>query len=141
MIPGDRKLSLQRTVKSPLWGSTIPERLAYLCWDLEQHPETVETFFQLADGHQRRKPGRRFSGSDVFAVMRWNGSGHAGDDTFRMNNNLCTCFVRLYVQERPESRKLLDLRKSWLDSLNAKEQEQLDDALARGRAKLEARNP
>jgi hypothetical protein len=74
--------SFERNVKAPPWGSTIPEHLDYLAWHLEQHPETLERFFQLADDHQRRKPGRRFSANDAFAVMRWQDSGHAEGDVF-----------------------------------------------------------
>jgi hypothetical protein len=140
VIRGSRKLSLERTVSAPAWGSTIPEHLAYLGWHLAEHPETLETFFQLADDHQRRKPGKRFSASDAFAVMRWNGNG-VSEDVFAVNNNLLTCYARLYLRERPKARALIEVRGSWLDTLDAGEWAMLDLALARGRAKLEARNP
>jgi hypothetical protein len=125
---------------SPGWGDSIPERIKYLVWHLVTHPEFLEALFFLLDDHQRRKPGVRMSVRDAFAVMRWNGSG-VDNDVFRVNSNLIACFTRIYVMERPDAQKLLDLRKSWLDSLNAVERAQLDDALSRGRAKLEARDP
>ena len=140
MIRRNRKPSFERTVMAPRWGETIPEHLAYLTWHLEQHPETLETFFALADDHQRRKPGRRFSASDAFAVLRWHGNG-VSDDVFAMNNNLLTCYTRLYLRERPKARELIEVRGSWLDTLGAGEWAVLDAALARGRAKLEARTP
>jgi hypothetical protein len=129
VIRGSRNPSLERTVKSPAWGNSITDHLKYLAW----------TFFALADDHQRRKPGRRFGASDAFAVMRWQGDG-VTDDVFAINNNLLTCYTRLYLRERPKARDLLEVRRSWLDTLGVAEWAILDAALARGRSTLEARN-
>jgi hypothetical protein len=126
-----RKLSLERTVQAPAWGNTISAHLDYLCWHLETHPDVLENLFKICDDHQRRKPGKRFSVPDAFAVLRWQGFG-VNDDVFAMNNNLLACYARLYVRERPEARELIDLRTSWIDSLNALERPRLYAALARG---------
>jgi hypothetical protein len=130
----------ERTVSAPAWGNSIPAHLAYLAWNLEGHPETLEAFFAICDDHQRRKPGRKFSASDAYAVMRWQGNG-VSDDVYAVNNNAMACFVRLYLQQRPGARDLIETRTSWLDSLGAGEWVKLEAALARGRTKLEARNP
>ena len=100
-----------RAVPAPEWGNSIPEHIAYLAWHLEVHPETLESIFVLCDDHRKRKPGRRFSVSDAFAVARWNGDG-VSDDVFAMNNNLIACFARIYLDERPAAKELIDKRKS-----------------------------
>ena len=127
--------SFERTVVAPEWGDSIASHLGYLCWHLENHPDVLETLFALLDDHQKRKPGRQFSVSDAFAVMRWKGDG-VSDDIFAMNNNLLACFSRIYVNERPAAKKLIDVRRSWLDSLDAAGWHQIRVALARGRATL-----
>lgn len=132
---------LNQTIQAPPWGETIPEHIDFLCWHLENHPEILESFFQFADDHQRRRPGKRFGASDVFGAMRWFGDSeiHAHDDVFALNNNVVACFARLYLRERPGARDLIATRKSWLDLLNSAEQGLIDNALHRGRARLEVR--
>ena len=132
--------SFERTVKAQ-WGDSIPQHMAFIGWHLEQHPEIFEALVTLCDQHRRRKPEGRISVQDAFAVLRWHSPLGARDDVYAINSNLTAVFARLYLRERPEARGLIDLRKSFLDSLKPEEWTQIDAALARGRAKLEARNP
>ena len=136
-----RKLSLERTVFAPAWGNSITQNVAFVCWHLEQHPEILETLFELCDDHQRRRPGKGFSVKDAFGVLRWYAPVGADDDVFSIDNNLTAWYTRIYLSERPNARGLIDKRNAVADSLGIAEQTLIDAALARGRAKLEARNP
>jgi hypothetical protein len=136
-------VNLERTVTAPqVQSGHVPSHISYCCWFLEEHPEMLEGFIQFADDFHRRNPTVIFGAPLILSAMRYAASRdfHASDDTFRVNNNIGSLLVRLYRQERPGVAKVLDIRKSWLDSLNTTEQAQLDDALARGRTKLEARD-
>jgi hypothetical protein len=129
----------ERTLKAPPWGDSITEHITFVCWHLEQHPEILEQLFALCDQHRRRKPEGRISVQDAFAVLRWHSPVGARDDVFAINSNLTAVYSRLYLRERSEARALIDTRTSFLDSLKPGEWGLLDAALARGRAKLEAR--
>jgi hypothetical protein len=130
-------------VTSPGWGASIPERIKYLVWVLTEHPEQLEAFLSLAGVWHGRNPTRRFGAVMILSVMRWeSGTGpHALDDAFRVNNNAAAHFARVFLKENPSAKAVFSTRKSWLDSLGASEQGQLDDALEQGRKRLEARTP
>jgi hypothetical protein len=79
--------------------------------------------------------------NDAFAVARWNSPVGVDDDVFSINQNLTSCYARLYLSERPVAVGLIDTRKSFLDSLSTDEQRILDEALERGRIRLDERLP
>jgi hypothetical protein len=134
-------MAFERKVTAPSWGESIPERLSYIGWNLEVHPEMLEEFFHLADDFHRRNPTTKFGAPLILSVMRYNSNSHATDDVFAVNNSLGSAFVFLYAAERPAVAPMLDMRSRWLRSLSAAERAILDTALDRGRLKLEARGP
>jgi hypothetical protein len=114
-----RKTGLGKPTTAPRWTDQIPDRIAYFCWVLREHPHIYTKFRALADEYRARNPGHPFSAELIIAVMRYHSSVRAEGDVYALNATLKPLMARLYLLERNDAP--IEKRNAWLDHLSQAE--------------------
>ena len=88
-------------------------------WYLTENAHIYRAFRRELDQRFHQYPEARVSADAALHHIRWQTPTGARGDLVKINNNASALFARLYVYERPHRKSNLELRRSFLDSLDA----------------------
>jgi hypothetical protein len=104
---------------APRWGESLPEKIQWTAWVLRSHPQIYRQFAKFAAQFRAARPKSTLSGDLLMNQMRWFSAVNTVGDNFKVNSNIRSVLIRLFVWENPDAK--FDLRQSWLDVLHPSE--------------------
>jgi hypothetical protein len=104
----------------------IPPRHDDIKWCgsfLQKHPEVYAAFSHAASQIRAVNPDAPFSVDAIIQDLRWKMESRERNGRFTCNNNARALMARLYKRAYPDAK--LEMRKSWLDTLQECEWQQI----------------